>query len=1367
MDYSNPKSIRLQSLLELPDWRDRVSLETELGWDPRDILGMLDLQVERSNSRRRLKGEVVAKKVFENEHMIVPDAYNYTLSEPWSFGSSMTMNITDAVNEHYGLKLWAQRYSVNLYGNIYPKSAYVHAYEATVDLKEKNINLFEAKGVVIMRDTIVLNGTFNMSVHNPLVCQGEPSRLNAFISLENSVISLNSDFLCGESPKYKLSYALDPYTHIGSLNLTDHKGIHIRFHSPYTLKVVSGRIQVNSQTSIYIGSEHLYTAYENFTFSTREIGYIARTKRIIDRTTISRVNFNALAWQHFGLKIDLPNVKNGFLLDTGLTADINDYRALGAKFILGMDSQKYGFDLAFSKGRNALLPIVLNASFHGFEQNRSFIVNFDAESSDNGYKQTGLFVKTHTNDEVILKISSDFGHKANEGEISLYFSMHPGTQKSNFGGFLYKTQISWTFTRELLKVENQGEWNENKAIPPGMPFRYGIQVIRKTKVSGYEVQVYAEDSNMGKVFGNEMIEMLYSDKLDDAKGGLDMEINLLFNWRKYLGRGVVGSQATLNLQLDKPRTEGSAVLVWTLPDDKQTELVAEADFKIKNQALAIGTKAVWAGENVHQGKLKGSREGSLLEVDFGANLFNLSWELQYKGKLDSSPLIDIEARAKTKENLEAEFLLSASDKKPPKIQISVLTKRFPIRLFAKIQSHTLIANTSPTNFDVEGYFKTEPIFLNSEFNFNFKDQRVFKATTTITKKNGDLHTQSSVFEITEDGKSFTLDINIDSPLIANRNLKISNKLSCTSGSDYNLRCINDKKHSLNIDNKEEFGPKPVNMELKNSKWTSIDVIANMKAQIKLISNDKEFGFLVKQANTTIFHFKLLKEMEINSESYAINLHGLLEHDNSSLETKIGLSTKSHFLVCNISLATSGEFGKHDLDLKANLGYILGLLANEIPREQDRNQLKTYLLHFDDFACGLEFTDMYHLMITYVNSPVNMRCAYDWRTRNSFRIVIQADTPIEMDARVLFDFAGENYLALSRTSAVLGTVTKTDLTNLLGGSSKEFVSSGCASNFMNCKSIILGSTSTNSIHSQRVFNITVPISNGVNPIAIETKFNGFIPHAISLMTKDREVGVGGWIDLADRTVTVETAWNRRLGGSLLLKLGKNEVAMENLDNRIKIGRSGKKYYIRNRRLSLQRTDTYLQISRENPNRFKISSCLLKDPIVCVYTDDGIRNSLKLYRKSADPNTLLAEFSSTKRRAFCKNAQLIASKPNNRSITMDAKDHIMCQSKDIITANISIFGQNGEFYMEVEPGKKTFMKLNDDIIFLISKENHLNGRTGSAVLQYRGGTETIEAGFRTSNDPMQIFAFLKSTEGGMYYIHYSYVINKYLSELVIKS
>nr|CDS28414.2 Lipid transport protein N terminal [Hymenolepis microstoma] len=1326
-EYGNPKSIKHHSLLKLPDWRDRISLETELRWDPRDILGMLNLEVERSNSRRRLKGEVVAKRDYGHRYMTTPQAYNYTLSmlldnggdsEPWSFGSSVTKNITDTSKMNFDLKFWAQRYSANLHASTYSKSTYVRAYEATVDVKDKNTNLFESKGVLNMNGAVLLNGTFNTSLHSPLVCQGEPNRLNVFISLENLVKSLDADFLCGESMKYKLSYSLDLHKQIYSMNLTDHKGIYLRVHSPYTLKVVSGRIQSTSESSIYIGSEHMYTIYEKSTFSPREISYNAQTKRITDETIISTADFNALVWKHVGLKIDLPSVKNGFLLDTGLTADIDNYRELGAKFILGMDSQKYGFDLAFSKGRNVPLPIALNATFHGFEQNRSFIVNFDAGSGDEDYKQAGLFVKTHANDEVILKISKAFGNKANEGELSLYFSIHPGTRKPNFGGFLYKTQVSWIFTPQLLKVVSQGEWNGNKATPPGMPFRYGIQVSRRTEVSGFEIQVYAEDTNMGKLFGNEMVEILYIDKLELEKGALEMEINLLLNWRKYLGRGVVGSQATLNLQLDKPRTDGSAVLVWTLPDDKQTQIVAEADFKIINQALIIGSKAVWAGENVHQGKLKCNREGSLIKIDIGANLLDLSWELQYEGRLDSLLSIDIDASAKMNKQLQAEFILSASDKKPPKIKIYVLPNRFLNSFSAKVESKTLIANTSPTNFDVEGYFKSEPIFLNGEFKFKFKDQRVFKTKTVIMTALRVSHSQKSTFEISEDEKSFALNINIDSPLITNGKMKISKLLGCTSVSDYNLQCVRDKKRSLNIDSKEEFGPVSVSLKRKKSNWTSIDVKTDTKAELKLISNDKEFGFLVKQGDATIFHIKLLKEVDTNKSGSAINLHGLLEYDKSTLETKIGISNKSRFLAYNISLTTSGEVGKHEFDLKANVGYILSLLANGKPSELDRYQLKTYLLHFDDFALGLEFTDMSHVMITYVNSSVNMRCAYDWRTRDSFRIVLQADAPIEMDARALFNFAGESYLALSKASAVKDTVAKTDLTNLLGGSSKEFVSSGCASNPTKCQSIILGSTSTNFTHSQRVFNIIVSICNDVNPIVMETKFNGSIPHAISLMIKDREVGLGGWIDLAEGTITVETTWYRRLGGILLVKIGRREVAIENLDNRIEIGISG--------------------------NRFELSSCLLEDPIVCVYNKDGIRKSLKLYRKFVNSSTILGEFSTMKTGDYCKNIQIIAPRSNDKLITMDAKDHI-CQSKEVIILNVNILGRNGELYMEFEPGKKTFMKLNDDIIFSISNENHLNGRNGNAVLQYRGGTEKIEAGFRTSNNPVQIFAFLKAPEG----------------------
>ncbi|VUZ46441.1 unnamed protein product [Hymenolepis diminuta] len=1352
MDYGTPKAMKYQSELKLPAWKSYIQLLTHLRWDPQDVLGMLSLEVKKDKLSRKWTGEVLAMKNIENIESI---AYNYSLfalteengnSRTWSLGSSGIMNKMDSVKENCNLKFWIQKYSVNLHAFSYPKSTHVNggAYEMTVDFKENNKNLLEGKGVLNMNGAAVLNGMLNTSLRYPLVCQGEPGRLNVFLSIEKSVRLLELDVLCGESLKYKFSSVLDTSKRIYSLNLTDQKGLHLRIHTPYTVEIVNGRIQATSKSSVYLDNEHIYTVYENLTFSTTEIIELIQAERVSDGALISRINLNALVGEHIRLKVELPEVRNGFLLDTGLTVDSTNYRAVGAKFILDMDLQKYGFDLAISKGLDALLPIVLNASLHGFELNRSFVVNFDVGNGDKGYKEAGLFVKTHANDEVTVKLSRGIEKETNGGELSLYFSILPGIPKPDFGGFLYKTQLSWVFTPLLLKVEQQGEWNGNKATPPGMPFRYGIHVSKNTKANEVEFQVYAEDTNMGKAFGIEMLEVLYRGESDAKEKVLEIENNLLLNWRRYLGRGVVGSQATLKLQLDKSKADGRAELTWTLPDDNQTEVFAEVNFKVNDQKLTMKSKALRSGEKVHQGKLKSKLEGSSLKIDFDASIFDLYLEFQYEGGLTSSLAVDVEANAKRKNHLLGKFELSASDKKPPKIRIHFAPNGILTSFDAKIKSKTTLPETSPTNFNVEGYFKTEPIFLNADFKFKIKDRRVVKTNTVVQTAADVSHKQESVFEISEDGNSFALDLNIDSPMITNRKLKISTKQGCASNSDYDLQCTDGNKYSMNIKKKGNFENTSVIMERKNLNWTSVDLKTDKNVALNLISNDKEFVFILKRADTTIVRIKILREVVINKHGSVVNYQGWLNNDKNSVETKVGISNVPSFRAIDVALATSGEVGKHDFALKANVGYILDLLTNKEPEEQDRSQLKTYLLHFDDNAFGLEFTCVNKLMITYVKAPINIRFAYDSSKLGVFRGVLQANAPIEIDARALIDFPEEGYLALSSSSDVLSTVTKTDLTSLLGGASRKFLNNGCAGNPNKCISIILGSTSRKSIHSPLVFSILVPIYDVVNSLVIESEFYGIIPQALFVTTKNREVGLGAWINLLEGTITVETAWNRQKGGTLLVKVGNSEVVIENLDNRIEIGRSEKIFYIRNTNMSLERTDTYLQIKTNNPNKFEVSSYLLKDPIICVYDEGRSQKNLKLYRGHESLNTLFLEFSSLEEHFDCKNKQLITLKQNNKSITIDTRKD-MCQFKQVITSKINIFGQNGELQIEVEPGKRTFMSLNDDIVFLISNEKQLNGRTGSAVLQYRGGAEKMGAEFRTSNNPMQIFVAAKTAEG----------------------
>lgn len=1060
----------------------------------------------------------------------------------------------------------------------------------------------------------VINCTLNASRPNSLFCKGEPGKLVVYLSNEKLVKLLDGKIVCGETQKYKFTNTIDVAKQTQNFHLVSSDSSEFSISSSYTLQILNNGVQAVSNSSVYVDKEHKYTIYNNWTFSGAEVVERMLVERIFDGATICSIAFSVSKYAHFGLTVDLPRVRNGFLLDTGVEVDIIRHRAFVAKSLVTVDSRKRGFKFAFSLGKNTILPIVLNASLHGFQPNRSFIVDFDADAGDNGFDQAGLFVKTHADDEFIIKISKGVEKEDGEGELSLLCSIHPGIPRENFTGFLYKTQLSWAFTPVLLKVEQQGEWNGNKATPPGMPFRYGIRFSKNPTLNGGELQVYTEDTNMGKVFGFEMLEGLYMYEVDAKKGSFELEGNILLNWRKRLGRGVIGSQATLKANLGKTMQDGNVEFVWTLPDAEQTQITAEIHYNIDNSAFLLTSKASMGDEQVHKGELKTKLEDSSWKLDFEATMHDLSIEFGFEGDLSLPPSFELKTVVEKAEVEHVKVVVSATREKLPKIRFHFVPTGILggnlTSIDAKLESSTPLMDIGLTSLGFEGYFKTQPIISDCEFKLKTsKDLRLVETSISVTHPNNVIHKEESTFKISRDGKSLAFEVHIDSPLMTKSPLKISTKHECSSGNDrsyvYDLRCSGQKNYSMTLKNqktsKRVFEEMVITFTRILSGTTSIEMNADDKHVLLLAfvnggNSSGEVKLHLKLDDKLIFDAASSGKLTFSGDGFLVDFWMALHGANGNVASaKLELSNVPSRREIDLLVSSSLGLGRHVFALRADAGYLLNILANS-DGSQRSTQLKRYLLRFDDYAFGLEFTTSSACMITFslpsLSVPVTSRLAYDFSQQNALRAVLQVSEPVQIEARVLIDFEGKAYLALSNKINILDSVNYLRLTDYLGGKEMIFVKGGCAKDLRDCISIVLGSGAVVANQIQLVFSLVIPTFSEVDSIVLESEFSGRIPRSLFIANKDREVGFGAQIDRENGTISFETAWHRQKGGFLFVTVGRENVKIGNLKRLIDVGTVNRTYYIHAKNLETGSTTRYLEVTAHGSTKFEVRSFLLK-------------------------------------------------------------------------------------------------------------------------------------------------------------------------------
>ncbi|KAH9280984.1 Apolipophorin -like protein [Echinococcus granulosus] len=1378
-EFATPTQVKHTSELQLPTYKKAILLEMQMNWAPRNYIALFSLQVDKENTKKKWTGKAVAINNLGVPHLLsYTPIYNYSLflsvksgqaQNTWALGSSAMRISEDSSSWIIDTQHWIHVYEAGLRVGYKRRPSHVNGFTYTLDgvMKRNKKLLLKISGHLSTDAFVVTDGHFNASLRHPLVCQGKSGKISMYLDNDGFEKRLEGEVLCGDKWVYKFKESIDVDKYHQSLHLLSANGFEFRIESPYTLQFVDGKIRVSVNSSVYIGTEHRYDVYRSFDISQSELDDWSYVKRISDGATVATTALVLSNAPKFRLQVDLPTIR-GFSLDSGFEVERGGKTAIDARGLLIVDSLKRGFEFYISSGLGRFFSITFKGSVHGLVANKSTTVKLNIQSDLKDLEQVDLFVRTHLDDEFKFKVIKSCEKDSKSGELSLLCSLHPGTPLQNFTGFLYKTQVSWTFTDEIFRVEQQGEWNENRATPPGMPFRYGISRTMNPHTRGGEIQIYAEDTNMGKAFGYEMLEGLYMYEMEDAKGGsLELEGNVLLNWRKYLGRGVVGSQATLKAQIDKSKKGGTVEISWVLPDDNQTVIAAKVNYEVCANGFFTNANASVGETLVHQGKFEVQRKADIWEVELDARLHDFALELEYKGEFSSTPSIDMEIEVvkKKKKLLKAE-VVATKNKHPHLLVYFAPAHTFKglkcMRL--KVSSQTMPQEMAIAKFDVKGFFKTEPILGDCEFSVKTgEDLRLIETRLSIKEASGSLHKERSVFRLSKDGSVLTINVDIDSPYLPNGPIKVFTIHNCSFGSemnyDYDFKCSKPNNYTLVLKNtKASKGITDylvAGFDRISTGTTLMEVHVDSKHALLLnFSHHGESTGEVKL--TLLMNDKVVGKIEgdgslvRNNDGFTLDLNGKITTGSDSIASmmfKIS-NTPSLRAIDMVLKSLTESLGEHEFILKTDAGYLLSLLPHT-NKEEGYSQLKTYLLRLDDHAVGFELVNPFSSMVTFslpsLPIPVVFRLAYDLGREKAWRTVLQVHEPIQIEVRTLLGSKEEVYLALSNKVNIIDTVDDLRLTSLVQGEKLSFVKSGCADEKEDCISILLGGDASKLAQLNLFFSMILPKFGRIESIIVETEFTERIPRALFLTSKDRDIGFGAWVDREQDAVVTEIAWNRRQGNLLLATFGKQFFALEDLERRIDFGKEGKVYYIRTKNLRSGAVIKYLEGTFGNDNKLEINSYLLKEPVTLAFVKDSKRKAFRLHRGRGDAlSTPVVELLIFKTPLDQFRTQIIITlNRNGRSFVVDAIRYESVIRKTI-NSTISVDGKNGQMYFERIPGKRVYLNFNNNVIFGMSRASQPNAAVGSIALQYREGTVRMEAEFRASANPMKLFVSVQTAQ-----------------------
>uniref|UniRef100_A0A5K3EQA8 Vitellogenin domain-containing protein n=1 Tax=Mesocestoides corti TaxID=53468 RepID=A0A5K3EQA8_MESCO len=1419
-EFVTPKQMKHSGEIQLTSSKEKICFETQLNWTPRHYHGLLSLATGKGRSQNKWMGEFAAiNHVGESSLPPVATLYNYSFFSivekdqaadrpvPWRVGSAATLASNASSSWRLDTRHWLNSYEAEIcYGaQHHLKASNQKTYALNVTFKENKTVLLTTVAQMSMDPFSIVKGSFNASLRHYLVCKGVPGSLNVvFVNLLPE-ISLHGEVLCGSDWLYKVKAISNFLKSHNTIHLIMARGADVRIESPYVFRVSDGKIMLLTNSTVFLGTKELYHAFTNSNFSFLKFENSAVVKRVSDGQVIASAELDVAGLTasppQFNLIIDLPALGSGFFLSSGLMISHSLERILlDARTIVNTGVTKRGFE-AFLSCHKRGISVAFNGSVHGLTANKPATLSFDVQRSPKGYDQASLFLRTHLEDEIVLKATKDKEEERLAGELSLLCSLHPGSPTKTFTGFLYKTQISWAFTDELFKVEQHGEWNGKRAVPPGMPFRYGITHSLHPDRNGGEIHIFGEDTNMGKAVGMEMLEGLYEYVLEEpTKPSWGMESNILLNWRRYLGRGVIGSQATIKAKMDKGLKDGSFDITCTLPDAEQTVAELSGKFQVIGNELKVTTQGLYGNEQVHQAELEVKSSKHALEVEIKVDVAPLFLEAEFESRFTSEPSTSIEVEVSQKGKKIWITELNASKNQRPKfvllfepLAVSSGLKKVNVSLESPIKP----VDMSICNFAVQGHFKTEPVLADCDFNLQIKNSektstnpeggsQLIKVDLQINDTKGLVHRAEGLWRLFRQNPklpfTFVARATLDSSHFLDGPVTISAEHTCAQSPNEQegITSLHNSSHDSDIGCEK---PSECTLVMENSK-SEKNTFTNFAASISRtsmmttsfeINIDRKHAleFLLTQNGNSVEGLRL--NLKINGEEVAtIEGEGSLNfddtgftftlnskfaarsHANSSL--KLTLHNLVHRRAIDLALRSSlKSFGDHRFKVKANLDYLTWVID---PRRKEQGAgLKTYLIQLDDHAIGLEFTGASSCMFTCslpsLSLPIVFRFAYDL-DKDSRQSLLQIHKPVEIDIRGLLGSAPEAFVALSNKADIISTIDNFKLRDIRYPRNTEFYKGGCASREPDCFLIVLGTNVSREAQQKLLFTLVLPKDEKFQSFNVELDFAEMTPRALRVTSRDREVGVGVWFDRKNQVFFTEVAWDRQRGGAVEISCGRNFFALRHPKRRVDktIGHPG----------TMDSGDrdakSYLQVTFKNPNTVEIKSIFLNEPISMVYEKEMSRQTWSLHRGAFGKlSKALATFSVTGETVNqLRKRNIILFKREGRTIEIDTlveKSTAMCtisKPKFILSylicidSTINIDGKSGKLIFEHIPGRRIFLNCNDNVILEIGSFTRPHTAAGSFYFQYQEGALKADAKYLVSMVPMELFASIQTARAG---------------------
>ncbi|VDK80795.1 unnamed protein product [Dibothriocephalus latus] len=208
------------------------------------------------------------------------------------------------------------------------------------------------------------------------------------------------------------------------------------------------------------------------------------------------------------------------------------------------------------------------------------------------------------------------------GDVSVMLAVVPGQPTETFKGIFYKSTSQYAFTESEHACSHEGEWNGNRGYAPGMPFRFGVQYKHQPDFRQGSINVYAEDTNLGKATDFELAEALYEYSVKGPDGGVrndgvyQLSSEYMLNWRRYLSRGVAGTQGFLNANLSRDFMQGDLSFSTHLTDFAQSSLEVSMNYVKKEKNLLVTSNAQLEGSPVYIAELTVEESGDNRTVDF-------------------------------------------------------------------------------------------------------------------------------------------------------------------------------------------------------------------------------------------------------------------------------------------------------------------------------------------------------------------------------------------------------------------------------------------------------------------------------------------------------------------------------------------------------------------------------------------------------------------------------------------------------------------------------------------------------------------------------------------------------------------------------